>query len=150
MPQWPFLFAKKQEIWCPNPTKKKLKRVGILFLTQSILHQVTIRISLHMFLIFHGYLWKYKDIWPIFGNKPNPKEGEQKIISPTTLLNSVIMDGLIPCSMLRLIICQRIRQKSCSVQLYLRSWPPCPLPPPHSTPISCVLEHKDLTNLLVI
>lgn len=81
----------------PPPKQKKLKRVcNLPFDSIHSHHQVTIRISMHMFLIFHGYLSKIQTSLTNLGQQTQ-KRGEQNYILPT-LLNSVIMDELIPCS----------------------------------------------------
>lgn len=93
-----------------------------------------------------------KDIWPIFGNKP--KIGEQKkIISYHHVTQFRDDHGWMDSSLaqcLGFIICQRIRQKELfrTTLSKKKLTSVCPLPTP--PPISCVLEHKDLTNLLAI
>ncbi len=61
----------------PAPNKKRVKKeLESYFLTWSILIiEWPLEYPCTCFFIFHGYLWKYKNIWPILGNKP--KRGER-------------------------------------------------------------------------
>jgi hypothetical protein len=72
--KWPISFCKEARdlmasLFAPKKRKQK-KSWNLIFDLIHSHHRVTIRISMHIFLIFHGYVSKHKDIWPIFGNKP--------------------------------------------------------------------------------